>query len=628
MASPTTLYEFYTGIGAALPSVAARAQVFQNLGLGTASGYTGTAAQNNALLAALTQKSETPPPPPAPPVPAPAPAAPAPAPSPVAPDGSGLVLNGSADALAVIEQYRDVLQSVTIADVKSAFGPETIGALLNMGGVTSSDISATQAWLNGFSSSATMYDVLKQVLTNSGGGDAGTPAPAPSPAPAPAGYTGSVPTPASWGGQAGSGGNSVSVSSPVYALDDGGSWSLPGSGPSLADTARFLAGQGLGALYDGASEALSDHIVENVVRPQMPTPLFNTLMAGYDAIQSGLSIKGMVTRLSDRVFHAIDNITVEGGNADLAELDDAVNDFRDEANDLALSRIGTTGEFLSNAMGRVRLFMEWRGGQSAQSDDGHGLPLAQSGSVALKMQSADVAFTAAVGARVSVFAASGGDQLTGGSGSDSLVGRAGNDTLNGGAGNDMLAGGGGHNTLDGGTGRDTALFEHALSAWTVQSSGSGWTVTSRSDASNTTTLAGIERIAFTGGGIALDTDGNGGMAYRLYQAAFNRTPDQGGLGYQMTALDNGLDIAQVAANFIASPEFQTTYGNLDNARFVTQLYQNVLHRAPDEGGLAFHTGNLASGANTRANVLVGFSESPENQAALIGSIQNGMVYTL
>ena len=140
-------------------------------------------------------------------------------------------------------------------------------------------------------------------------------------------------------------------------------------------------------------------------------------------------------------------------------------------------------------------------------------------------------------------------------------------------------------------------------------------------------LAGIERIAFTGGGIALDTDGNGGMAYRLYQAAFNRTPDHSGLGYQMQALDNGLSLSQVAANFIASPEFQQTYGALNNTQFVTQLYQNVLHRAPDEGGLAYHVGNLAGGM-ARANVLMGFSESPENQAALIGAIGNGMLYTV
>ena len=138
-----------------------------------------------------------------------------------------------------------------------------------------------------------------------------------------------------------------------------------------------------------------------------------------------------------------------------------------------------------------------------------------------------------------------------------------------------------------------------------------------------------ERLHFSDASVALDTAGTAAQVYRLYQAAFDRKPDSGGLGYQIAALEeSGLPLSQVSQNFISSPEFARTYGSLNNSQFVSQLYANVLHRAPDAGGLAFHTGNLASGANTRANVLVGFSESQENQAALIGSIQNGMEYTL
>src|SRR5207237_620506 len=95
--------------------------------------------------------------------------------------------------------------------------------------------------------------------------------------------------------------------------------------------------------------------------------------------------------------------------------------------------------------------------------------------------------------------------------------------------------------------------------------------------------------------VAYDIDGDAGQAYRLYQAAFNRTPDIGGLGYQMNALDEGLTLTQVAANFIDSPEFQHTYGNVDDTQFITLLYQNVLHRAPDPGGLRDHLGEIASG---------------------------------
>ena len=222
---------------------------------------------------------------------------------------------------------------------------------------------------------------------------------------------------------------------------------------------------------------------------------------------------------------------------------------------------------------------------------------------------------------------SGPDTLTGGAGNDFISGGAGADTLSGGAGRDSLSGDAGNDALDGGEGVDTAFFSGARAGYTITRTASGYTVTHNAGTDGTDTLVNVERLQFSDAKVAIDTAGNGGMAYRLYQAAFNRAPDVGGLGFQMNALDNGLTLSQVAQNFITSPEFSATYGNLSSAQFVTQLYTNVLHRAPDAAGLAFHTNNLANGI-ARADVLVGFSESPENQVALIGTIQNGMVYTL
>jgi serralysin len=126
--------------------------------------------------------------------------------------------------------------------------------------------------------------------------------------------------------------------------------------------------------------------------------------------------------------------------------------------------------------------------------------------------------------------------------------------------------------------------------------------------------------------VAFDTDGDAGQAYRLYQAAFNRTPDQAGLGYHIHNLDRGMTLHDVAQAFVSSNEFKFTYGPLNNTQFATQLYANVLHRAPDAAGLAYHVANLDAGAS-RADVLIGFSESSENQAALIGVISSGMVFT-
>ena len=55
---------------------------------------------------------------------------------------------------------------------------------------------------------------------------------------------------------------------------------------------------------------------------------------------------------------------------------------------------------------------------------------------------------------------------------------------------------------------------------------------------------------------------------------------------------------------------------------------NVLHRTGVQSELDYYVPKIDAGTMSRAAVLVGFSESPENQAAVIGVIQNGMTYTV
>jgi serralysin len=127
--------------------------------------------------------------------------------------------------------------------------------------------------------------------------------------------------------------------------------------------------------------------------------------------------------------------------------------------------------------------------------------------------------------------------------------------------------------------------------------------------------------------VALDIGGAAGQTYRLYQAAFNRTPDKGGFSFWLDKMDDGLDLVAMTQFFLTSAENVAKYGALTDTQFVQQMYANVLHREPDAGGLAFHLGNLSAGV-TRAVTLADFSESPENQAAVIGAISNGINYTV
>ena len=104
-----------------------------------------------------------------------------------------------------------------------------------------------------------------------------------------------------------------------------------------------------------------------------------------------------------------------------------------------------------------------------------------------------------------------------------------------------------------------------------------------------------------------------GQVYRLYQATLGRAPDAGGfIGWFNGLAEGRLQLEQTAAAFVNSREFQSVYGSLTNAEFVELLYQNVLGRSADAGGLANWTARLDGGA-TRASVVLGFSESAEFQ---------------
>ena len=102
-----------------------------------------------------------------------------------------------------------------------------------------------------------------------------------------------------------------------------------------------------------------------------------------------------------------------------------------------------------------------------------------------------------------------------------------------------------------------------------------------------------------------------GQVYRMYQATLDRAPDAAGYEGWVTGLFEGtLGLDQMARGFVNSPEFKATYGSLDNSGFVELLYQNVLGRAADAGGLQGWLDAMAAGT-TREGVVIGFSQSNE-----------------
>ncbi len=206
--------------------------------------------------------------------------------------------------------------------------------------------------------------------------------------------------------------------------------------------------------------------------------------------------------------------------------------------------------------------------------------------------------------------------ITGTTGNDNLVGTSGNDVFTGLAGND---------TINGGAGLDTAVYAGKRADFTITASGSNFTVQDKTGAEGTDTVIQVERLQFSDMSVALDVNSTAGIAYRIYQAAFNRTPDLAGLGYWIGQMDKGQTLGDVAKSFVASAEFHTLYGaSPTDQQVITAYYQNVLHRAPDQAGMDYWLGQLSSGKDTQATALAGFSESTENQAQVIAKIQNGI----
>ena len=205
---------------------------------------------------------------------------------------------------------------------------------------------------------------------------------------------------------------------------------------------------------------------------------------------------------------------------------------------------------------------------------------------------------------------------------NTLVGTEAIDKLSGGGGSDRFYSSKGNDAVDGGDGMDAVNFKGKSSDFRVQKAGLNWIVRdTRSDSSinqGEDILTAIERIGFEDKVLALDIDGAAGKAYRVYKAAFARDPmagDQAGLGFWINSIDKGMDMVEVAARFIDSPEFRKLYGqNPSNAEFLTKVYTNVLGRTPDQGGYDWWLNQLNTNPEkTRQKVLADFAEIQENK---------------
>ena len=186
---------------------------------------------------------------------------------------------------------------------------------------------------------------------------------------------------------------------------------------------------------------------------------------------------------------------------------------------------------------------------------------------------------------------------------------------------------------------NTMVFNGDAGDYTIKASGDGTHFTVAGNGM-TDTFSNIQALKFadltlivaqTPSADAVTT----GNITELYGAVFGREPDVPGLAYyqQQLAANPATPLTTFALNFLSSPEYmnnsahnyaQTTAGD---TQFITDLYNNLLHRAPEAGAADWYETNVinkivgsatpgtaaytAALAAAHAAVVVGFSQSTE-----------------
>ena len=214
------------------------------------------------------------------------------------------------------------------------------------------------------------------------------------------------------------------------------------------------------------------------------------------------------------------------------------------------------------------------------------------------------------------------DELTGTVGRDTMAGLAGNDTLTGLAGDD---------SLDGGAGLDLAIYGGLRAAYGVLKTGGGWNVSNNAGTDGSDALAGVERLQFADGRLALDLDGNAGSVARLIGALFGAPAlqDRVLVGQYLGLMDSGASDEQIAELALSSDRYTQLAGSQGNTDFVRLVYANVVGVAPTAQDLAEFVPLLDAGLTTQAALAVMAAKLPLNAAriGLDALTQGGLAYT-
>lgn len=224
-----------------------------------------------------------------------------------------------------------------------------------------------------------------------------------------------------------------------------------------------------------------------------------------------------------------------------------------------------------------------------------------------------------------------GESVVGTQFDDRLEGTSEDDKIYGLAGNDIFRGSEGSDLIDGGAGMDSVVYGEAR-ALVMPSLQPNGTVLVTKENGAVDHLFSIERIELADGAYLYDlATEDPAFVYRIYQAAFGRVPDEGGLRFWVDIfnhLDGWMTGEQkqthISTQFVNSAEFRSLYGaNPTDAEYVDAMYGNVLGRLPDDQGRSFWVDAMENGLSPEATLIL-FAESDENVKLTMPNLDDGL----
>jgi hypothetical protein len=174
--------------------------------------------------------------------------------------------------------------------------------------------------------------------------------------------------------------------------------------------------------------------------------------------------------------------------------------------------------------------------------------------------------------------------------------------------------------------QSTFAFSGYKDEYQLQTTATGLQVTHTADGKVTTLPSTINTIRFDD--ITITFAATAEEIYRLYRAAFDRIPDPSGLGFWLDALQRGVKIEEIASAMAGSNEFALKNGsNVPPSVFITNLYANILHRAPDASGLNFWVESFKNGV-PKEQILLAFAQSGENVSQVAKDMLHGVAIAM